>query len=59
MAKESKADINKGIAAETVVVILAAGKGSRMEREDMPKVCFEIDGIPAINRIIEIFKIAG
>ncbi|MCK5270883.1 MAG: NTP transferase domain-containing protein, partial [Sedimentisphaerales bacterium] len=41
---------------QTVVVILAAGKGTRMGREDMAKVCFEIDGVPAINRIIEAFK---
>ena len=41
---------------QTVVVILAAGKGTRMGREDLAKVCFEIDGVPAINRIIEAFK---
>lgn len=41
---------------QTIVVILAAGKGTRMKREDLCKVCFEIDGVPAINRIIETFK---
>ena len=47
---------NKGLAEQTVVVILAAGKGTRMGREDTAKVCFEIDCVPAINRIIETFK---
>lgn len=41
---------------QTAVVILAAGQGKRMGRTDMAKVCFEIDGIPAINRIINTFK---
>ncbi len=46
----------KSIAENTVVVVLAAGKGTRMGRDDFPKVCFEIGGRPAINRIIETFK---
>ena len=32
----------------TVVVILAAGKGTRMSNPDMAKVCFEIDSV--LNR---------
>jgi len=47
---------NKSIAEETVVVILAAGKGTRMERSDLGKVRFEIDSVPAINRQIRVFK---
>ncbi|MHC4178365.1 MAG: GHMP family kinase ATP-binding protein, partial [Planctomycetota bacterium] len=47
---------NKGLAEQTVVVILAAGKGTRMGRPDLGKVCFEIDSVPAINRIIGVFK---
>lgn len=47
---------NKGVAEQTVVVILAAGKGTRMGRPDMGKVCFEIDGVPAINRIVSVFR---
>jgi N-acetylgalactosamine kinase len=47
---------NPSITDEAVVVILAAGKGTRMGREDVAKVCFEIDGVPAINRLIEAFK---
>ena len=51
------ADIpDNSIAAKTVVVIMAAGKGSRMGRSDLGKVCFEIDSVPAINRIIAVFK---
>ena len=47
---------NKGLPQQTVVVILAAGKGTRMGRPDLGKVCFEIDGVPAINRIIGVLK---
>lgn len=39
-----------------MVVILAAGKGTRMGRSDVVKVCFEIDSVPAINRQITAFK---
>jgi N-acetylgalactosamine kinase len=47
---------HKSVAQQTMVIILAAGKGTRMGRSDMAKVCFEIDGVPAINRLIETFK---
>lgn len=46
----------KSLAEETAVVILAAGKGSRMGRSDLAKVCFEIDNVPAINRLIDTFR---
>lgn len=47
---------NQGIPEQTMVVILAAGKGTRMGRADLVKVCFEIDGVPAVNRLINAFK---
>jgi N-acetylgalactosamine kinase len=47
---------NKSLVEQTIVVILAAGKGTRMGSPDLGKVCFEIDGVPAINRIISVFK---
>ncbi len=47
---------NRTIAEQTMVVLLAAGKGTRMGRSDLVKVCFEIDSIPAINRQIAVFK---
>ena len=47
------------LAENTVVIILAAGKGTRMGRSDLAKVCFEIDGIPAITRTITTFKQHG
>jgi len=47
---------HKTIAEQTIVVILAAGKGARMRRNDLAKVCFEIDSVPAINRLITAFK---
>ena len=47
---------NKRIAENTIVVILAAGKGTRMGRSDLCKVCFEIDSVPAINRAIGTFR---
>ena len=46
----------RGIPEQTMVVILAAGKGTRMGRSDLVKVCFEIDSAPAINRQITVFK---
>ena len=51
---------NKTIPERTMVVILAAGKGTRMGRPDLGKVCFEIDfeidSVPAISRQISVFK---
>ncbi|MBN1589883.1 MAG: NTP transferase domain-containing protein [Pirellulales bacterium] len=47
---------SKSVVDNTVVVILAAGKGTRMGRSDLGKVCFEIDSVPAINRTIGAFK---
>jgi hypothetical protein len=49
---------HQGIPEQTMVVILAAGKGTRMGREDLVKVCFEIDGVPAINRLNPDFVLA-
>jgi len=39
----------------TASIILAAGKGTRM-RSDLPKVVFEIDGVPMVNRVINTAK---
>lgn len=54
------------IVERTVVVVLAAGQGKRMGGPRLApaqaggaKVCFEIDGIPAINRLIATFKKQG
>lgn len=46
----------RGIPERTMVVILAAGKGTRMGRTDLGKVCFEIDGVPAVSRVITAFR---
>jgi N-acetylgalactosamine kinase len=40
-------------------IILAAGKGSRMNSTSIPKVCFPIDGIPAVNRALKIYNDCG
>lgn len=56
---DSKTVCAKGMASQSVVVILAAGKGTRMGRADLAKVCFEIDGVPAINRTIRTFRKLG
>lgn len=44
---------------KTAVIILAAGKGTRMGSADRAKVCFEIDGQPAINSTVNAFKSKG
>jgi N-acetylgalactosamine kinase len=40
-------------------IVLAAGKGSRMNSTSLPKVCFPIDGIPAVNRALKIYNDCG
>ena len=52
MAKEQK----RRLVERTAVVILAAGHGTRMGKDDIGKVRLEIHGVPAINRIITTFK---
>ncbi|MCE5259514.1 MAG: NTP transferase domain-containing protein [Chloroflexi bacterium] len=41
------------------VLILAAGKGTRMGSATQHKVCFLVDGRPVINRVIEIYRASG
>jgi N-acetylgalactosamine kinase len=45
--------------ASLLSVILAAGKGTRMQSTTCHKVCFAIDGIPAINRALAIYEGLG
>jgi N-acetylgalactosamine kinase len=40
-------------------IILAGGKGTRMQSKDRHKVCFLIDGRPAINRALDVYKACG
>ncbi|MCK5844708.1 MAG: NTP transferase domain-containing protein [Victivallales bacterium] len=40
-------------------IVMAAGKGTRMRSASKHKVCFEIDGIPAINRALKIYNACG
>jgi len=40
-------------------IILAGGKGTRMRSTDLHKVCFPIDGRPAINRAIDVYRACG
>ncbi len=40
-------------------VILAAGKGTRMKSELTPKVCFEVNGVPAILRAMRTYTSTG
>ncbi len=40
-------------------IILAAGKGARMNSTSIPKVCFPVDGIPAVNRAIKTYNDCG
>ena len=41
----------------TMAVILAAGKGTRMRSAPRNKVCLPIDGKPAVNRAIDAGKL--
>jgi N-acetylgalactosamine kinase len=40
-------------------VILAAGRGTRMGVAQCPKVCFKVNGVPAINRALKIYQQSG
>jgi N-acetylgalactosamine kinase len=40
-------------------IVLAGGKGTRMRSADRHKVCFLIDGQPAINRALDVYKACG
>lgn len=40
-------------------IILAGGKGTRMRSANLHKVCFPIDGRPAINRALAVYKSCG
>lgn len=40
-------------------VILAAGRGTRMGSAQCPKVCFKVNGVPAINRALKIYEQCG
>ncbi|MBP1659896.1 MAG: galactokinase [Candidatus Aminicenantes bacterium] len=40
-------------------IVLAAGKGSRMLSATCHKVCFPVDGVPAINRALAIYTRSG
>ena len=40
-------------------IILAGGKGTRMRSANLHKVCFPIDGRPAINRALDTYKSCG
>ncbi len=40
-------------------IILAGGAGTRMGSTSQHKVCFSIDGRPAINRALDIYKSSG
>ena len=38
---------------------MAAGRGTRMEAGSLPKVCFPVVGVPAINRSIASYRACG
>ena len=40
-------------------LILAAGKGSRMGSSTTHKVCFPVDGTPAILRALDVYRECG
>lgn len=44
---------------DSIAIILAAGKGTRMNDDSTNKVCFEVAGVPVIKRIVSNFRKAG
>ena len=40
-------------------IILAAGKGTRMGSATTPKVCFPVNGVPAVCRALETYRACG
>lgn len=51
--------MRKETVANTIAVILAAGKGQRMGETGTAKVCADIAGLPAIVRTLHTFKACG
>ena len=49
----------KDLLNEMAVAILCGGQGSRMKSNERHKVCFPIDGIPAIIRTVRMFHRLG
>ncbi len=45
--------------APTFSIILAAGKGTRMRSMTMHKVCFPLNGVPAIHHALQIYNDCG
>ncbi|NLE29365.1 MAG: NTP transferase domain-containing protein [Phycisphaerae bacterium] len=45
--------------SDAAVVILCGGKGTRMGSDTRHKVCFPIDGVPAIIRTVRMFEAYG
>lgn len=44
---------------DIISIIMAGGKGTRMGSTTKHKVCFEIAGVPAINRAVETYNLCG
>lgn len=47
------------MATSFVTMIMAGGVGSRMGSKDKHKVCFEVLGVPVINRALETYNLCG
>ncbi len=45
--------------APRFVIVLAGGRGTRMRSAERHKVCFPIDGRPAINRALDAYREVG
>ncbi|MBP3685849.1 MAG: NTP transferase domain-containing protein, partial [Clostridia bacterium] len=45
--------------AEVRAILLCAGRGTRMNDDSTHKVCFPVDGVPVVRRLIGDLKKAG
>jgi len=59
IAQMTEPTLDRQFARDLAVVILCGGRGTRMGSAEKHKVCFPIEGVPAINRTVGMFDGLG